>query len=261
MEMFEVGGVVRDSILGRKAKDVDFVVVLDPEEITPRRTRSGKMVERTPFEVMEDLLMYRGFRIFQSNPKFLTTRAQFPTYSGHPALIGRERKGLTADFVLARKESDYTDGRRPDVVEVGTLYDDLARRDFTMNAMARTVDGSLIDPHNGAADLSRNIIRAVGDPLERLREDALRALRALRFSVVLNMTIDTDLRAAMRNSAVLEMLTKVKDERKREELEKMFFFSTLDSLEALSHYPGLTEVVFSGSVGLEPSMKMKRRNK
>lgn len=249
--MFEVGGCVRDGILGVPSKDIDFVVVLDNGEFG-----NG----RPPFEAMCYRLSRMGFKIFVENPEFLTVRAQFP--ATRSAVIGNPPSPLrlTADFVLARKESNYTDGRRPDVVEPGDLMDDLRRRDFTMNAIAKDDDGVLIDPFNGCQDIEDRIIRAVGDPLDRLTEDALRAVRALRFSVTKGFDIHMDLRFAMQNKAVLDSIrNKISDERIQVELSKMFRFDTVESLRALSTYPLLTNAMFSGSVSLDATMKQKGR--
>ncbi len=91
-----------------------------------------------------------------------------------------------------RKEGHYSDSRRPDEVEfIGAVEDDLARRDFTVNAMAYDPsDGAILDPLGGRSDLEKGIIRCVGDPLERFSEDALRPLRAIRLAVTLNFTIE-----------------------------------------------------------------------
>lgn len=258
MEMYEVGGCVRDEILGVKSKDIDFSVVLSPDEITPFITKRGKSIERTPFEVMDALLVEKGFKIFLRTPEFLTIRAQFPTFRGNPGLVGSERKNLTADFVLARKEGEYTDGRRPDAVEVGTLEDDLARRDFTMNAIAKDSEGNLIDPFDGQVDIAQRIIKAVGDPVERLAEDALRAVRALRFSVTKDFHIDMSLRFAMQDESVLDSIrNKISDERIQQELSKMFRFNTPAALRALNDFPLLTEAMFAGNVNLDATMKQK----
>ena len=256
MEIFEVGGCVRDEILGLPSKDIDFCVVLDPTSLGPRVD---------PFLAMTQQLRLMGFKIFVETPEFLTVRAQFPVgtgdfaisnLAGGPANPGRKR--LTADFVLARKESDYSDGRRPDKVEPGTLINDLARRDFTMNAIAKAADGSLIDPFNGQQDIANRIIRAVGDPFERLTEDALRAVRALRFSVTKSFEIHPSVAFAMESAAVLDAIrNKISDERIKDELSKMFRFDTVKSLRALHGFPGLTASVFSGSVNLDATMKQK----
>jgi hypothetical protein len=95
-----------------------------------------------------------------------------------------------------RIEADYADHRRPESVGfTDSLRDDLARRDFTMNAMAwhpsgEGDDGELVDPFGGKEDLDRRVVRAVGDPAERFREDALRMLRAVRFTTLLGFTIE-----------------------------------------------------------------------
>lgn len=246
MEMYEVGGCVRDELLGVKSKDIDFSVVLtaDEKEIIWQRNQE-------PFDFMANTLTDQGFKIFLETPEFLTVRAQFPKTAG---------KSLTADFVLARKESDYSDGRRPDKVEPGDLMDDLARRDFTMNAIAKDSDGSLIDPFNGQADIASHIIACVGDPRERLTEDALRAVRALRFSVTKGFTIRQDLRFVMQDEAVLDSIAEnISDERIQAELSKMFRFDTVKSLRVLNAFPLLTTAMFSGRVSLDATMKTKGR--
>lgn len=250
MRIFEVGGCVRDEILGRKSSDIDFTVVLDSHDIPA----PGQAVGFDPYEFMNSELEAMGFKIFLKTPEFLTTRAQFPK---REAQAGKKAV-LTADFVLARKESEYTDGRRPDKVEVGTLEMDLARRDFTMNAVAKDTDGNFIDPFNGRQDINDGVIRAVGNAFERLTEDALRAVRALRFSVTLGFRIDHSLRFAMESAAVLDAIeNKIADERIKDELNKMFKVSATGSLVAMQRFPALTNAMFAGSVNLEATMKQK----
>lgn len=256
MQFFEVGGCVRDEIMGVKSKDIDFTVVLDAGDFPDETLSVGSSTD--PFVIMESELRRRGFKIFVSKPEFLTTRAKFPKPTSLSA-IKNEWAGLDADFVLARKERDYVDGRRPESVEVGTLEDDLARRDFTMNAIAKDFDGNLIDPFDGQRDISLGIISAVGDPSERLREDALRALRALRFMVTKNMTVDPGLRWAMQTMAVIDSIRdNISDERIQVELSKMFRFDTLKSLSLLGEFPHLTEAVFAGRVSLDATMKQRK---
>lgn len=261
MQMFQVGGAVRDEILGLPSKDIDFVVVLSGNE-DGWHTMAGT----DPFLVMVMELEKLGFKIFLSTPEFLTVRAQFPdreisvpgSVPGSVAAIKRVKKGLPADFVLARKESTYTDGRRPDVVEPGTLMDDLSRRDFAMNAIAKASDGTLIDPFNGQQDIADGIIRAVGDPFERFREDALRAVRALRFSVTKGFMIHPSVEYAMQSAPVLDAIeNKISDERIKDELSKMFRHNTLASLSALQEFPLLTRAMFAGRVNLDATLKQK----
>lgn len=254
MEMYMVGGAVRDELLGVKSNDIDFSVVLGA---------NSNWIGPDPFRYMVDELKEMGFRIFLESPEFLTVRAQFPKGDQRVNRLNRftlDREGLTADFVLARKEGTYTDGRRPDVVEVGTLLDDLSRRDFTMNAIAKGPDGSLIDPFDGEKDIAAEIIRAVGNPYDRLTEDALRAVRALRFSVTTGFRIESMLAHAMQHPNVLNAIrNKISDERITAELSKMFRFNTLHSVVTLGQFPLLTEAMFYGAVSLDATMKQKGR--
>lgn len=262
MKMFMVGGAVRDEILGTPSKDIDFTVVLDQYDDKESFVTNGPQMCHDPFGVMVHLLRGMGFNIFLESPEYLTARAQFPDKSVIvPGTdINFATSSLTADFVLARKESDYKDGRRPDVVEPGTLEDDLARRDFCMNAIAKDSNGNLIDPFNGLQDIENRVISAVGDPFERLSEDALRAVRALRFSVTKGFSIDNELKFAMESASVLDSIVhNISDDRIRAELSKMFRFDTLASVRGLSAYPMLTEAMFSGAVSLDATMKQRGR--
>lgn len=261
MEMYEVGGCVRDELLGIKSKDIDFSVVFEDGDLFD--------VE-DPFRFMVEWLENLGFKIFLETPEHLTVRAQFPKQGSRSsggarnrsALDGRfVKSGITADFVLARKEGTYTDGRRPDYVEVGTLEDDLARRDFTMNAIAKDRAGNLIDPFDGQTDIENKVIRAVGDPMDRFDEDALRMLRAIRFKVTKGFSLDHDIMLALNDPTLLNKLAKVSDERKMDELSKMLRFDTLRSLDALEQFKGLRDVVFSGRVSLDATMKQKGRGR
>lgn len=246
MRMYEVGGCVRDEILGVRSKDIDFTVVLQP----------GSYAD--PFQWMIDSLEADGFKLFRDDDgkvigaEHFTARGRFP--ANHATHIG------AADFVLARKEGPYSDGRRPDWVRVGTLEDDLARRDFTMNAIAKDLDGNLIDPHNGQLDIQRRIIRAVGDPFERLSEDPLRALRAIRFMVTKGFSLEMNLANTLRDVDIHEGIkTSVADERIADELGKMFRFDTVASIIALSTFPALMASAFSGKVSLDSTLKTKGR--
>jgi tRNA nucleotidyltransferase (CCA-adding enzyme) len=241
MEFYEVGGCVRDELLGVKSKDIDFTVVLEP-------------VAGDPFRAMVNRLKMMGFEVFLESPEFLTVRAKFPktgSLSARP-----ERGGMTADFVLARKESDYTDGRRPDKVEPGTLMDDLKRRDFTMNAIAKDKDGNLIDPFNGVQDIERRIIRAVGDPNERFTEDALRIVRALRFSVTKGFDIDHETEDAMWR--LRHTVAGVSAERVREELTKMFNADPMKTIQVLREMD-ILPIIFGMGINFQPTMKQKVR--
>lgn len=260
MDMYEVGGCVRDEILNVKSKDIDFTVVLSDADMEGHRTKRGDL--RDPFEVMELELLRRGFKIHTKKKEFLTIRGKFPgTRSNKSLIVNGDRAGLDADFVLARREGAYTDGRRPDEVFVGDLMDDLRRRDFTMNAIAKDMDGRIIDPFRGREAIAERRITAVGDPMERFTEDALRAVRALRFSVTKGFRIDGDVQFAMETMSVLDAIrNNISAERIKDEVNKMFAYDTMLTLRAFEKFPSLTGAMFSnGRVRVMATQKEKIR--
>ena len=231
IELFEVGGCVRDEILGKRSKDIDF------------------SVEAPSFTAMREFLVHEGYEIFVETPQFLTIRARCPQHE-----VGY--KGLTADFVLARKDGEYSDGRRPDEVTPGTIYDDLARRDFTMNAIAKSSDGTIIDPFDGRRDIDDRVIRCVGSARDRLLEDALRALRAVRFSITLGFFIADDVKSAIQSKEVIESLASVSVERRRDELNKAFRADSLRTFDLLAQLPAsFRTACFSDGLRLESTLK------
>ena len=125
------------------------------------------------------------------------------------------------EITCCRREDGYSDGRRPDKVDyTKSIFDDLARRDFTVNAMAyvpRT--GEIIDPFGGAADIRRGVIRCVGDPKRRFGEDALRILRAVRFASVLGFSVEDNTARAVHE--MKDSLKKLSGARAFEELKKL----------------------------------------
>lgn len=246
MKMFEVGGCVRDRILGiANPKDIDFSVVMENEE--------HHTIDET-FDLMAQCLTALGFEIFVTTPEFLTIRARFPRDGKEfPAY-----KGMTADFVLARSEGAYSDGRHPDTVRPGTLADDLARRDFTMNAIALDPEtGEYIDPHGGIEDIRFRLIRCVGSAEDRFQEDALRAMRALRFSVTKGFIMNLAIIRALHSEWLPPLLSSVSKERKRDELMKMFHADTLKSLDVINNDISheLREAIFCDGLWLEPTLR------
>jgi tRNA nucleotidyltransferase/poly(A) polymerase len=237
----EVGGAVRDKFLGVDSKDVDFVAV--PENADTFLNADSA------FMFLCTHLKEQGFKVFLETPEFFTVRAQVP--DGHPL---KERTNV-ADFVLARKDGPSSDGRHPDFVLPGTLMDDLERRDFTVNAMA-ILDGELVDPFGGQIDLEAHMLRFVGNPIDRIAEDGLRVMRALRFMVVKGFDVHRDTWDAINSDFAAEMLTKVSTERIREELEKMFFVDTLNSLNVLNSLNfGVQKAIFRDGLRLMPTLK------
>jgi len=129
-------------------------------------------------------------------------------------------KGTSVEATTFRRDGAYTDGRRPDSVSFDAgLLDDLKRRDFTVNAMAMDIKGVVTDPFGGRGDLDKGIIRAVGDPAARFSEDALRMLRAVRFSARFGFDIEPRTLAAIHACAPL--CAKLSAERVRDELIKI----------------------------------------
>lgn len=129
--------------------------------------------------------------------------------------------GSLVEITTFRRESGYSDARRPDAVAfLRELEPDLARRDFTVNAIAYDPQsGRLVDTTGGLADLAAGVLRAVGDPVLRLREDALRALRAARFVSTLGFAVDPATRAAL--PGVAPLLERLSPERVRDELDRL----------------------------------------
>lgn len=233
IKFYEVGGAVRDEIMGISSKDVDFAV------------------EAPSYEDMVKALRTTGFHIFQDKPEFFTAKAKVP-----PNHILRKRTDV-ADFVLCRKDSATGDGRRPDSVEPGTILDDLARRDFTVNAIAKDpLTGEYIDPHGGREDIENNLLRFVGDPNRRIAEDGLRVLRGYRFTVTKDLRADEPTWEALRSREAAAMLRKVSIERVSDELFKMFSHDTASSIDIVSLLPPwIHEAIFRDGLWLMPTLR------
>jgi tRNA nucleotidyltransferase (CCA-adding enzyme) len=183
-ECYLVGGAVRTMVAGHKATDWDFAT------------------DATPQEVMK---LFR--RVIPTGIKHGTVTVLF--------------RGEQFEVTTFRIDSDYSDGRRPDkVIYTGDIYEDLSRRDFTINAMAIHIGtGMLIDPHNGKNDIKEKCIRAIGNPAVRFEEDGLRLLRACRFTCQLGFFLEAGTEAALKECR--KQLNNVSPERIRDELLKM----------------------------------------
>jgi hypothetical protein len=237
---FEVGGAVRDALLGIPTKDVDYSVVAEEGRFD---------AADEAFQALEAHLLEQGFKVFESRPDFLTIRAQVA-----PDSPLRQRTNV-ADFVLARRDGPYSDGRRPDWVKPGSLKDDIFRRDMTVNALCVDVDGNLIDLVGGLGDLEKRQLRFVGNPKSRIEEDGLRVARALRFHVTKGFTLTDETWEACTSEFASEMLSKVSVERIREELNKMFRANTLNSLTLLTTLPAHTrEALFRDGLRLDATL-------
>jgi tRNA nucleotidyltransferase (CCA-adding enzyme) len=179
-----VGGCVRDLLAGRTASDWDVATDARPDEL---------------------------LKIF---PRAI------PTGIEHGTVTVVRGAGHHYEVTTLRGEGAYSDGRRPDWVEfVDDITRDLARRDFTVNAIAiDPLDGHIIDPFDGRGDLARRVLRAVGDPQARFSEDGLRVLRAARFVATLELSLDPATEAAI--GTTLDTYRKVAAERVRDEWMK-----------------------------------------
>ena len=182
-----VGGCVRDTLLERPIHDWDITTSALPEQV---------------MEVFERCV---------------------PTGIAH-GTVTVLYDGGSAEVTTFRADGDYLDGRHPEQVSfVPSLEEDLARRDFTVNAMAMDQNGRIFDPMGGQTDLERKLLRCVGRPEKRFGEDALRMLRAIRFSAQLGFEIEKETMEAVSKCAPL--CRKLSAERVRDEVEKTLLSS------------------------------------
>jgi len=183
-QAFLVGGCVRDLILGRKPKDWDITTNAKPEEI---------------------LNLFPLLSFYEN--RFGTVAVKTNSEDDSLKII---------EVTTFRKEGKYLDFRRPDEVEfTSNLETDLKRRDFTINALAMDINGKIIDLFGGLNDLQLKIIRTVGDPIERFKEDALRMLRAIRLACELDFIIEKEtLKSIKKNSYLIQYISyeRIRDE-------------------------------------------------
>jgi len=204
-----VGGGVRDMLLGRPPADFDLATDARPEKVLE--------------------IFGRSFAI--------PTGLQHGTVTVLTGADPATRRSV--EVTTFRGEGAYLDGRRPSsVTYVSTLEEDLSRRDFTMNAIAlEPLTGAIVDPFDGRADLARRLIRAVGDPLARFREDGLRPMRAVRQAAQLGFEIEPATEGAI--APTLDVFAKVSAERVRDELLKLLASPRPSVGLALMHRTGL----------------------
>ena len=239
-KFYEVGGKVRDEILGLQSKDVDYVAV-------PNDTLLGRYkTAHEMFVVLETYLTNDKFDIFLSTPDCFTVRAKFPK--------DHKYQGV-ADFVMARKEIGYVEGTRTPIVVPGTLKDDLERRDFTVNAMAKGDDGEIIDLFGGMKDLDKMVLTTPLPTKQTFDDDPLRILRAIRFAITKGFSL-RHLDYYINNYDYENKMKVVSSERIREELYKYFKHDTMDTLDTLNDYPRLKRYIFENKLmWLKPTME------
>ena len=203
-EAYMVGGCVRDELLGRKPNDYDITTSAEPSEV------------KDIFAKTIDTGIKHGT---------VTVRYNEQNY----------------EITTYRIDGEYFDNRHPSEVSfTKSLVEDLKRRDFTINAFAYNDEEGLLDYFDGYADLNNHIIRAVGDPNKRFQEDALRILRAVRFSAQLNFAIEQNTRKACAEEA--DRLASISEERIRDEIVKIIMSDHPEKL--IDAYElGLTKIV------------------
>ena len=220
VETYVVGGYVRDLIMGKKSKDIDVVCVGSGIEL------AQKVVDRLPGKTK--LSVFKNFGTAQ---------------------IKYEDQDI--EFVGARKESYRHDSRKP-IVEDGTLEDDQKRRDFTINALAISLNrdrlGILIDPFDGVRDIKRKIIKTPLDPSITFSDDPLRIMRAFRFAAQLNFDIEATTFEAI--SSNTERLKIVSQERITDELNKLILSQKSGYGLNLMFHAGVLDIVFPEMVKL-----------
>lgn len=199
-EVYFVGGCVRDAFLHQPCHDFDATTNATVDEMK---------------EVLAD------FKIIDTGSKHGTL-----TIMNH---------FKTIEITTYRIDQEYLNHRTPsNIAFTLNIHEDLMRRDFTINAIACDFHGNIVDDFNGIADLNQHIIRCVGDPDKRFQEDALRILRAIRFSHCLNFEIEASTKNAIYHQS--HLLTYISIERKRDELFKMLCSDSLNILQKLNDY-------------------------
>ena len=213
-EAFAVGGCVRDAIMGRTPHDWDITTSAKPAEVKA-------LFRRT-----------------------IDTGIQHGTVT---VMLGQTGYEVTT----YRIDGNYSDGRHPEQVTfTKNLVEDLKRRDFTINAMAYNDRAGVVDEFNGTEDLDNKIIRCVGVATERFTEDALRILRAIRFSAQLDFDIDNETAHAIK--ALAPNLKKISRERIQTELDKLITSNHPDRIKLVQEY-GLGEYIFDNANRLNRS--------
>ena len=209
---YAVGGCTRDSIMGKEPNDWDITTSATPDE-------------------MLEIFAREDIRTIPTGLKHGTVSVLLD--------------GITYECTTYRIEGEYSDSRHPDFVEfTRDICDDLSRRDFTVNAIAAHPSGEFIDVFGGISDIENKVIRCVGNPRERFTEDALRILRALRFSATLGFKID---KATFDAAFVTKKgLANVSIERKMTEIAKMIVSGGADDGVKNMFKLGLENYVIKG---------------
>jgi len=234
LKIYEVGGTVRDALLGLEPQDFDYAI------------------EAHSFTEMERGMRLQGMRISKLFPEFGVIKASFPV------------SGIVGNFTLCRKEGRYIDHRHPEFIEPTTIEEDLGRRDFTVNAIARDCStGDYIDPFGGLDDIESRQLRTIGKAGEKFKEDPLRALRAIRFHVTRELDFDPDISRAFHSHQLPELMKSVSVERRREELLQCFAYDSLATMDALGVFfpASLKRAIFTDGLWIKPTLQERKRKR
>jgi len=236
IKLYEVGGHIRDGLLGIESNDVDYSVDMTEVFKSQGINNPSPMLA---YVTMNNMLESQGYKIFVRTPDCFTTRAMFPQ--------DHEHEGV-ADFVMCRKELGYIEGTRKPRIVLGTLHDDLLRRDFKVNAIARCVTtDDIIDPFDGESDLEKMILSCPVDAVTSFNDDPLRILRAFRFCITKGFHWDDDIQSAIENFDARKMKV-VSVERIMNEIGKCFKHDTHQTLDMLNLLQGLNDHLYNAII-------------
>ena len=228
VECYAIGGFVRDKILDRNTKDLDIVCLGDGIELAHHVAQK--------FNPIPSVSFFKNFGTAQIK------------------IIDKEGKPFEIEFVGARKESYVATSRKPSI-ELGNLQDDQKRRDFTINALAISLNstnyGKLIDPFNGQLDLNKGVLKTPLDPNITFSDDPLRMLRAIRFATQLHFTIALDTFTAIKENA--QRITIVSKERITDELNKIMMTPKPSIGWDLLSNSGILDIIFPQMMALHGS--------
>jgi tRNA nucleotidyltransferase/poly(A) polymerase len=235
-----VGGSVRDEILGLPRKDLDYVFVF--ENFDENQTVSDC------FNDMYRIIQERG-EIFLSTPSCYTIRYK------------DKKTKEVKDVVMARKEVGYIPNTRQPMIVPGTLRDDLIRRDFTLNALAKDEDGNIIDMFDGMWALENKILMTPQTAWTTMLDDPLRLVRAFRFSITKGFDISPRIWETCHVDEIVDKLEQVvSQERIRDEVFKMMKHDTLKTLDLFEKIkytnPRILDIMFGRGMWLKPTTEL-----
>lgn len=224
MKIYQTGGSVRDELLGKPIGDVDYT--------------------------LENVLWEEAIDYLKKDHVIV---AQFPRYGSIKVYKKTDATHAHIDYSLCRLDL-------PNSYQSCTIKQDLSRRDFTMNAIARDMDtGKYIDPCDGIADIHSNMIRLIG-PISRFYEDPRRIIRAIRFAITKSMFLEDRLHKALSTQECCDSLAKINPHALALEVNKCLIFDQLKTIAFLEQYLGIRRIIFH-LLRLRASVRLPNENK